>query len=76
MKTVTVEIPVLVGSNGKWCASGWNTAVEQGPDWGFMFDSLESDDGSFPATERRYVVRATLIVPDEAPEVVEGTLEA
>lgn len=75
-KTITVEIPVLVGSNGKWCANGYNKAAEQGIDWGLMADALEGDDRKYPSAERRYVVRATLLVPDEDPEVVDGTLEA
>lgn len=75
-KTITVEIPLLVGSNGKWCANGYTSTSKDGADWGFMADSLLDDDDKYPAAERRYIVRATVIVPDEEPEVVAGTLEA
>lgn len=76
MRTVDVEIPVLVGSNGKWAANGYTSTKDDGADWGVMADSLEGDDGKYPNAERRYVVRATLIVPDDEPETVQGTIEA
>lgn len=75
-KTITVEIPLIVGSNGMWCANGYNANAKDGVDWGFMADNLEGNDGKYPAAERRYVVRATVLVPDEEPEIVAGTLEA
>lgn len=71
-KTVTIEIPLLVGSNGKWCASGYSSTAKDGADWSFMSDCLGDD----PSVERRYMVRATVTVPDDAPEVVAGTVEA
>ena len=75
-KTITVEIPLIVGSNGKWCANGYTSTAEDGGDWSFMEESLQDEDGNFPAAQRRYVVRATVLVPDDAPEIVAGTLEA
>lgn len=77
MEPLVIEIPVIVGSNGKWCANGYTATAKDGADWGFMADALEGDDGNYPNTEKRYVVRATVFVPDETPEVVTGaTLEA
>jgi hypothetical protein len=61
-----------VGSNGKWYASGWNNSIAEGPDWGFMADSLEGDDGTYPLIDRHYIVTATVTVPDPAPELVAG----
>lgn len=75
-KTITVEIPLLVGSNGKWCANGYSSTEQNGADWGFMADSLQNDDMTFPSVERRYVVLATVLVPDDVPEIVTGNLEA
>ena len=74
-RTITVEIPVLVGSNGQWCANGYTSTEKDGADWGFMQESLMDADDKYPGAERRYIVRATLLVPDEEPEVVAGTLE-
>lgn len=75
-RTITIEIPVLVGSNGKWCANGYSKMAEHGVDWGLLADALEGDDGKYPGAEKRYVVRVTVLLPDEEPEVVTGTLEA
>ena len=74
-RQITVEIPLLVGSNGKWCANGYTSTEKDGADWGFMVDSLEGDDGKYPSVERRYVVRATVLVPDDVPDLVVGVTE-
>ena len=71
-KTMTIEIPVVVGSNGEWCANGYTSTKEDGPDWAFMVENLQGDDGKYPATHKHFIVRATVFVPDEEPEVVTG----
>ena len=68
-KMIEIKIPVLVGSNGKWCANGYDTV--KNPDWGFMADTLDSagvdEPPKWPAAERRHIVTATVEVPDDAP---------
>lgn len=34
-RTITIRIPLLVGSNGKWAAQG-SYSTENDPDWDFM----------------------------------------
>lgn len=72
LRSIQIEIPVIVGSNGRWYASGYPTKPGDTPDWGFMADSLQDDDGKYPAVEQRFIVTAIVRVPDEAPEVVVG----
>ena len=79
MKPLTIEIPVIVGSNGKWIAHGYDCMrdPDEDVDWGFMSEHLDSSgpndkDPIWPAAEKRFVVRATVYVPDDTPDVVSG----
>lgn len=78
-RTVQIKIPVIVGSNGKWCANGYDSLKDpsKDADWGFMADSLDSStpadkDPVWPAVERRYIVVATVEIPDETAATVEA----
>lgn len=67
-RKLTIKIPVIVGSNGKWCANGVDGCLD--PDWGFMAENLDGSlpsdkEPKWPAVERRYMVTATIEVPDE-----------
>ncbi len=80
MKRIEITIPVLVGSNGKWCANGYDSMKNpaEDADWGFMADALDSSapnqlQSEFPAVERRYLVRAVVVVPDAEPSSVDAT---
>ncbi len=57
-RTMTIEIPVLMGSNGKWMSNG------EDPDWGLLADCI-MDGGNDPSQSRKYVVRVTLEVPPD-----------
>lgn len=78
-KAITIEIPVVVGSNGKWTAYGHDGLRDpsKDADWGFMAENLDSSkpsdkDPIWPDAEARFVVRATVFVPDDEPAVVAG----
>jgi hypothetical protein len=71
-KEITINIPLIVGSNGKWCANGYTSTEKDGVDWAFMADNLEDESGNYPAAERRYMVTTVVVVPDEEPEVAIG----
>lgn len=83
MKKIEIAIAVIVGSNGKWCASGFDSVKDpaKGADWGFMADSLDGSGPNdrepvWPSAERRYIIRAFVEVPDEvAAEVVASSIE-
>ena len=81
-KPLTIEIPVVVGSNGKWHASGYDAMRDprKDADWGMMSESLDSSSPSdkdpiWPNAEKRFIVRATVFVPDDDAEVVAGATE-
>ena len=67
-KQIEINIPVLVGSNGKW-----NTMGPE-PDWGIMADCI-MDGNEDPKQVRKYMVRATVTVPDDF-EIVVGDATA
>lgn len=78
-KPITIEIPVVVGSNGKWSAMGHDGLADprKDADWGFMAENLDSSsprdkDPIWPAAEARFIVRATVYVPDDEPAAVVG----
>lgn len=83
MKRIEIAIPVIVGSNGKWCANGFDSVKDpaKDADWGFMADSLDSSGPNdrepvWPSAERRYIIRAFVEVPDEfAAEIVATSVE-
>ena len=56
-KTLTIEIPLLVGSNGKWSTMGPDE------DWGLMADCI-MDGSEDPEQSRRYKVRVTVDLPE------------
>lgn len=80
-RKIEIAIPVLVGSNGKWSAYGYDSAKDpaRDVDWGLLADNLEGEtpDGEpiFPAVERRYIVRAVVEVPDALAEVEAHAIE-
>lgn len=52
----TIEIPVLIGSDGTWMSNGPD------PDWGLLADCIMTD-GKDPPQSRKYTVRVTLELP-------------
>lgn len=78
-KAIAIKIPVVVGSNGKWSAYGHDALnnPSEDADWGFMAENLDSSKPTdkepiWPAAESRFIITATVFVPDEEPEVVTG----
>jgi hypothetical protein len=78
-KAIEIEIPVIVGSNGKWTAYGHDSLRNpaKDADWGFMAENLDSStptdkDPIWPNAEARFVVRATVFIPDDEPAIVAG----
>lgn len=81
-RKIEIAIPVLVGSNGKWSAYGYDSAKNPAKDidWGMLADNLDdaphdAKEPSWPAVERRYIVRATVEVPDEIDDVEAAVVE-
>jgi hypothetical protein len=75
MKKIEIAIPVIVGSNGKWCTLGDHDGLH---DWSFMSGALYDLDepDSLPLNERRYIVRAIVEIPDEVvTELVATSVE-
>lgn len=64
-----IRIPVLMGSNGEWSATGVRSG--ENPDWAMLGDFIDKN-GEYPATERRYWVEAEIEVPSEEAEPVKG----
>lgn len=79
-KKIKIRIPVLVGSNGKWYANGYDAlkSPSEDADWGFMSDNLDSSpvgarESIWPAAEARFIVEAEVEIPDETPTSVIAT---
>jgi hypothetical protein len=67
-RTITIDIPVLIGSNGRWMSSGPD------PDWGLLADCIMDDDKD-PAQSKRYIVRVKVPVPTEADYLMGEVVE-
>lgn len=67
-RTMTIDIPLLIGSNGKWCTMGPD------PDWGLLADSI-MDGRKDPAQSKRYMVRVKIPVPTEADYLIGEAVE-
>lgn len=67
-RTVTINIPILIGSNGKWMSNGPD------PDWGLLADCIIDDDKD-PAQSKRYIVRVAVPVPTDADVLIGEIIE-
>lgn len=67
-RTMTINIPILIGSNGKWMTNGPD------PDWGLLADCIMDDDKD-PKQSKRYFVRVKIPVPTEADYLVGEVVE-
>ena len=70
-KMIEVQIPLVVGSNGKWSAYGYDSIADpiNDSDWGLMSENLddsgpEDRDPVWPDAEHRFIIRARVEVPD------------
>lgn len=71
-KTMEIKIPLLIGSNGKWCAYGHGQAGQPHDcdDWGMLADNLmdwpgeDNGNPTDPETSSKHYVTTTVEIPD------------
>ena len=77
-RTIDVRVPLIVGSDGTWAASGWSNQKLTEMDWGMICDMLSDQvapNAPMPV-EKRVILTATVELPPDASEVQAGVESA